>query len=66
MEKDNLDTPKHIYPVLQLKQPMKIPITVIHKPILTIPNDINWELWLGPAPWAPYNSNRCDGNFEIL
>lgn len=29
-----------------------------------IPNDINWDLWLGPAPWAPYNSNRCDGNFE--
>ena len=30
----------------------------------SIPDDINWELWLGPAPWAPYNSNRCDGNFE--
>ena len=27
------------------------------------PADMNWEMWLGPAPWAPYNSKRCDGNF---
>ncbi len=27
------------------------------------PADIDWDLWLGPAPWAPYNSKRCDGNF---
>jgi len=27
------------------------------------PGDIDWDLWLGPAPWAPYNSKRCDGNF---
>ncbi|MCA9209367.1 MAG: hypothetical protein KDA55_13470 [Planctomycetales bacterium] len=27
------------------------------------PSDIDWEMWLGPAPWAPYNSKRCDGNF---
>ena len=27
------------------------------------PDDIHWDLWLGPAPWAPYNSKRCDGNF---
>jgi predicted dehydrogenase len=20
-------------------------------------------MWLGPAPWAPYNHSRCDGNF---
>ena len=24
-----------------------------------IPDDIDWEMWLGPAPWAPYNSFRC-------
>ncbi len=28
-----------------------------------VPSDIDWEMWLGPAPWAPYNSKRCDGNF---
>jgi hypothetical protein len=27
------------------------------------PPDIDWEMWLGPAPWAPYNKARCDGNF---
>jgi predicted dehydrogenase len=27
------------------------------------PPDIDWDLWLGPAPWEPYNSGRCDGNF---
>lgn len=24
---------------------------------------IDWEMWLGPAPWAPYNSRRCSGNY---
>lgn len=28
------------------------------------PDDIDWEMWLGPAPWAPYNPKRCDGNFS--
>ncbi len=23
------------------------------------PPDIDWNLWLGPAPWAPYNAFRC-------
>jgi len=29
----------------------------------TVPADMDWEMWLGPAPWAPYNAKRCDGNF---
>jgi len=28
------------------------------------PEDMDWEMWLGPAPWAPYNPGRCDGNFS--
>lgn len=28
-----------------------------------VPADMDWEMWLGPAPWAPYNPKRCDGNF---
>ena len=28
-----------------------------------LPGSMAWDLWLGPAPWAPYNSKRCDGNF---
>ncbi len=26
---------------------------------------IDWDMWLGPAPWAPYNSKRCSGSFSI-
>ena len=32
-------------------------------PAQETPADIDWEMWLGPAPWQPYNSGRCDGNF---
>ena len=27
--------------------------------------DIDWDMWLGPAPWAPYNDKRCNGTFTI-
>jgi hypothetical protein len=23
---------------------------------------MDWDLWLGPAPFAPYNANRCPGS----
>src|SRR3984957_2422287 len=26
---------------------------------------IDWDMWLGPAPWAPYNANRCSGSYSI-
>ena len=26
---------------------------------------IDWDMWLGPAPWAPYNSKRCSGSYNI-
>ena len=29
-----------------------------------VPDDIDWEMWLGPAPWAPYNSKRCSGSYS--
>lgn len=32
-------------------------------PAQPTPPDIDWDLWLGPAPWEPYNSGRCDGNY---
>ncbi|MEE9602351.1 MAG: Gfo/Idh/MocA family oxidoreductase [Thermoguttaceae bacterium] len=28
------------------------------------PADIDWDLWLGPAPWAPYNGKRCSGGYS--
>lgn len=24
---------------------------------------LDWERWLGPAPWQPYNSERCSGDY---
>lgn len=33
-------------------------------PAEAVPEDIDWDLWLGPAPWAPYNAARCSGNFS--
>jgi hypothetical protein len=29
-----------------------------------VPADMDWDMWLGPAIWAPYNKARCDGNFS--
>jgi len=28
-----------------------------------IPEGLDWDRWLGPAPWQPYNSERCSGNY---
>jgi hypothetical protein len=33
-------------------------------PAETTPADIDWDLWLGPALWAPYNSKRCSGSYS--
>jgi len=39
------------------------PPMACYLPAVATPADIDWELWLGPAPWEPYNPGRCDGNF---
>ena len=28
------------------------------------PNDIDWNMWLGPAPWRPYNRRYVDGGWR--
>ncbi|UCD76939.1 MAG: Gfo/Idh/MocA family oxidoreductase [Phycisphaerales bacterium] len=32
-----------------------------------IPEGFNYDLWLGPAPWAPYTIDRCrrEGSFHV-
>ncbi len=30
-----------------------------------IPAGFDWDMWLGPAPWAPYHPHRCSGSFAI-
>ncbi len=34
-------------------------------PAEELSDDIDWDRWLGPAPWAPYNSKRCSGNYGL-
>jgi len=29
-----------------------------------VPEGFDWEMWLGPAPWAPYNAKRCAGDYN--
>jgi hypothetical protein len=31
-----------------------------------VPANIDWDLWLGPAPWAPYNERRAAGTFGFM
>ena len=34
-------------------------------PPVAAPAELDWDLWLGPAPWAPYHPNRCLFNFRF-
>ena len=33
-------------------------------PAENTPGSIAWDLWLGPAPWAPYSGKRCSGGYS--
>jgi predicted dehydrogenase len=33
-------------------------------PAESTPPDIDWDMWLGPAAWAPYNAGRCSGGYS--
>jgi predicted dehydrogenase len=34
------------------------------EPAVPVPPGFDYDLWLGPAPWAPYTPKRCHGNFR--
>jgi len=42
--------------------PLSKPCNLAGKPI---PPGFDWDMWLGPAPWAPYHPYRCSGSFAI-
>jgi len=29
-----------------------------------VPDGLDWDMWLGPAPWAPYHPTRASGDFS--
>ena len=33
-------------------------------PAEPVPDGLDWNLWLGPAPWAPYHPDRCVNLFR--
>jgi predicted dehydrogenase len=36
------------------------------RPPEPVPDGLDWELWLGPAPWAEYTGARCHYNWRWL
>ncbi|MDR0870461.1 MAG: Gfo/Idh/MocA family oxidoreductase [Planctomycetaceae bacterium] len=39
------------------------PPTDCYLPEQPIPEGFDWDRWLGPAPWYPYNADRCSGSY---
>lgn len=33
---------------------------------MPIPNGFDYDMWLGPAPWAPYHKDRCLYTFRFI
>ncbi len=29
-----------------------------------VPDGMDWDRWLGPSPWYPYNGERCSGSYS--
>ena len=36
------------------------------QPVMPVPEGLDYEMWLGPAPWAPYTEKRCHWNFRWI
>jgi predicted dehydrogenase len=45
-----------------------LPTTPYHpvQPEMPIPEGFNYDMWLGPAPWAPYTEKRCHVEFRWI
>lgn len=51
---------------VQVGMPGKLNVPQLTAPMAAqeIPKDFDYEMWLGPAPWAPYYKERCRFNFR--
>ena len=36
----------------------------VNLPVQPVPKTFDWDMWLGPAPWKPYNVHRTHGTFR--
>ncbi|MBN2317057.1 MAG: Gfo/Idh/MocA family oxidoreductase [Sedimentisphaerales bacterium] len=36
------------------------------QPVMPVPDGLDYEMWLGPAPWAAYTEKRCHWNFRWI
>ncbi len=36
------------------------------QPAMPVPEWFDYDMWLGPAPWAPYTRERCHYNFRYV
>ncbi|HRI89275.1 MAG TPA: Gfo/Idh/MocA family oxidoreductase [Candidatus Hydrogenedentes bacterium] len=36
------------------------------QPVMPVPEGFDYDLWLGPAPWAPYTEKRCHFWFRYI
>jgi len=36
------------------------------QPVMPVPEGLDWNLWLGPAPWVPYTEKRCHFWFRYI
>ncbi len=39
---------------------------VPNQPTQPVPAGFDYDMWLGPAPWAPYTYERCTRNFTLI
>jgi hypothetical protein len=42
--------------------PLSLPCNLPGQPV---PEGLDWDMWLGPAPWGPYHEYRISGSFSI-
>jgi hypothetical protein len=41
------------------------PSTLCYLPGKPVDGDVDWDMWLGPAPWAPYHPYRIGSSYSI-